>query len=100
MHNRPPILTPLEASAATRLFVATVVVIVALAVGVTRLGFSVAEATQQNPTAQGATPPQQPDMRAMMKMHEQMMAEMKAGEAKLDALVKEMNAARGERPAA
>jgi hypothetical protein len=34
-------------------------------------------------------------MQDMMKMHEQMMADMKAGDAKLDALVKEMNAASG-----
>jgi hypothetical protein len=32
----------------------------------------------------------------MMKMHEQMMAEMKAAEAKLDALVTDMNAATGD----
>jgi vancomycin resistance protein YoaR len=50
--------------------------------------------------AQGAqqTPGQQPQssMQDMMKMHEQMMADMKAAEARLDALVKEMNAATGE----
>jgi hypothetical protein len=34
-------------------------------------------------------------MQDMMKMHEQMMAEMKAGDAKLDALVKDMNSATG-----
>jgi hypothetical protein len=39
---------------------------------------------------------QQPQsMQDMMKMHEQMMAEMKAGDAKLDALVKDMNSATG-----
>ena len=38
----------------------------------------------------------QPNMQDMTKMHEQMMAEMKAGDAKLDALAKEMNAATGE----
>ena len=32
-------------------------------------------------------------MQDMQKMHEQMMAEMKAGDARLDALVNEMNAA-------
>jgi hypothetical protein len=31
----------------------------------------------------------------MMRVHEQMMAEMKAGDAKLDALMKDMNAATG-----
>jgi hypothetical protein len=35
-------------------------------------------------------------MADMMKMHEQMMAEMKAGDAKFDALVKDMNAAAGD----
>jgi hypothetical protein len=35
-------------------------------------------------------------MQDMMKMHEQMMAEMKANDAKLDALVKDMNAATGD----
>lgn len=34
-------------------------------------------------------------MAGMMKMHERMMAEMKAGDAKLDGLVKEMNTASG-----
>ena len=32
----------------------------------------------------------------MMKMHQQMLVEMKAGDAKLDELVKDMNAAAGE----
>jgi hypothetical protein len=35
-------------------------------------------------------------MADMMKMHEQMMAEMKTGDAKLDALVRDMNAAAGD----
>ena len=35
-------------------------------------------------------------MAEMMKMHEHMMAEMKAADAKLDALVKDMNSAKGE----
>jgi hypothetical protein len=34
-------------------------------------------------------------MAEMMKMHEQMMAEMKVSDGRLDALVKEMNAASG-----
>ena len=38
----------------------------------------------------------QANMANMMKMHEQMMAEMKATDAKLDQLVKDMNAATGE----
>ena len=53
---------------------------------------SAAAPAQQPPAAQQP----QPGMQDMMKMHEQMMAEMKAGNAKLDALVKDMNAARGD----
>ena len=45
---------------------------------------------------QGTTTPQaQPGMQDMMKMHEQMMAEMKGNRAKLDALVQQMNSAPG-----
>ena len=80
---------------ATRLSRAGLVVL-ALGLGATRLGFNVAEATPQTPPAQGATQPQPPGMQDMMKMHEQMMAEMKAGDAKLDALVKDMNDAKGD----
>lgn len=47
------------------------------------------------PQASGQAPQQSQGMPGMMKMHEQMMAEMKAGEARLDALVKDMNAASG-----
>jgi hypothetical protein len=36
------------------------------------------------------------NMQDMMKMHEQMMADMKAADSRLDALVKDMNAASGE----
>jgi hypothetical protein len=43
-----------------------------------------------------ATPQPQAGMADMMKMHEQMMAEMKAAEARLDALVKDMNTASGD----
>jgi hypothetical protein len=63
--------------------------------GATRPGFDVAEAAQGQ-AAQGAAQPQQPGMQDMMKMHEQMMADMKAGDAKLDALVRDMNGATGE----
>jgi hypothetical protein len=79
----------------TRLFVAAALAVVALTWGATRSGFDVADAAQ-GPAAQGAAQPQQSTMQDMMKMHEQMMAEMKAGDAKLDALVKDMNAATGE----
>ena len=52
----------------------------------------------QVPAAPGSASPAttMPGPMAMMKMHEQMMAGMKADEAKLDALVKEMNAATGD----
>jgi uncharacterized membrane protein len=54
----------------------------------------VSPAAAQNRQAQPPASPAQ-SMQDMMKMHEQMMAQMKAGDAKLDALVKEMNAATG-----
>ena len=53
------------------------------------------QATPQNPAPQAAPQPQT-GRAHMMTMHEQMMAEMKAGDAKLDALVKDMNAAAGD----
>ena len=40
--------------------------------------------------------PATPQMSDMMKMHEQMMAEMKTADAKLDQLVSDMNAATGD----
>jgi len=59
-----------------------------------------ANVAAQTPSAQGSPKPpreQSPsNMHDMMKMHEQMMAEMKAADTKLDALVREMNAASGE----
>jgi hypothetical protein len=79
----------------TRLFFAAVLAIVIATWGSTRGGFDVAEAAQGGQGAQ-ETAQQQPRMQDMMKMHEQMMADMKAGDAKLDALVKNMNAASGE----
>jgi predicted nucleic acid-binding Zn-ribbon protein len=42
-----------------------------------------------------ATQQAQPGMQSMMKMHEQMMAEMKANRARLDTLVQQMNSASG-----
>lgn len=47
-------------------------------------------------TSQPAREPSKPGGQDMMKMHEQMMTQMKEGDAKLDALVKEMNAASGD----
>jgi hypothetical protein len=58
-----------------------------LGAGIAPRGVGAEEATPQNPARQGTTQPQ-PGMADMMKMHEQMMAEMKAGDAKLDALVR------------
>lgn len=59
-----------------------------------------ANVAAQTPSAQGSVQPpreQSPSsMQDMMKMHEKMMAEMKAADTKLDALVKEMNVASGE----
>ncbi len=51
------------------------------------------DAAAQTPSSQGAQAP--PSMQDMMKMHEQMMAEMKAADSRLDALVKDMDAATG-----
>ena len=69
--------------------------LLAIGLGISRLGVGAAEATPQNPAPQAPAQPQ-PGMAEMMKMHEQMMAEMKAADAKLDALVKDMNAAAGD----
>ena len=49
---------------------------------------------REHQTAGNAAAP--PQAGAMMKMHQEMMAQMKADEAKLDALVTDMNAARGD----
>jgi vancomycin resistance protein YoaR len=75
--------------------VTTFAALLACAVGSASFGSGAAHATPQNPAAQAAPQPQS-GMADMMKMHEQMMAEMKAADAKLDALVKEMNAASGD----
>jgi hypothetical protein len=53
-------------------------------------------AVLQAPTAQSGQSSQQPDMAEMMKRHQQMMADMKAADAKLDELVATMNGANGE----
>jgi hypothetical protein len=58
--------------------------------------FSAAGAAQDRPpqpSAQASEPSQ--SMQGMTKMHEQMMADMKAAVARLDALVKDMNASSG-----
>ena len=58
-------------------------------------------AAEASPAQSPAPPSQhnqasQPNMPDMMKMHQQMMAELTTAEAKLDQLVKEMNSARGD----
>ena len=66
---------------------------------VTRLALAVAlllVLTFSMGRAQGTAPQPQGNMRDMMKMHEQMMASMKADDEKLDALLEEMNTATGE----
>lgn len=59
-----------------------------------RADLAAVQTTPQTPpsTAQPASP----NMQAMMQMHQQMMAEMKAADAKLDGLVQQMNSAAGE----
>jgi hypothetical protein len=64
-------------------------------IGVVLLVFGIALGLQQYALAQQSQTPL-PDT---MKMHEQMMAEMKAADAKLDALVRAMNSATGEKKA-
>ena len=71
--------------------IAVLLVALTTAPGVTRVGLAAARATAQTPAPQAHS-----TMQDMMKMHEQMMAEMKAGDAKLDALVKAMNSATGD----
>jgi hypothetical protein len=75
--------------------VTAVSALVVVGSGITRLGVGAWQGTPQNPAAQTPAQPQ-PGMAEMMKMHEQMMAQMKMSDAKLDALVKDMNAATGE----
>ena len=52
--------------------------------------------TAQAPPAASSGQQSTPTMQDMTKMHEQMMAQMQAGDARLEALVKDMNAAKGE----
>jgi hypothetical protein len=46
--------------------------------------------------ASQTTPPPQPRMSDMMQQHQQMMAELKASDQRLDELVRTMNAAKGD----
>ena len=52
--------------------------------------------TAQTPPATSSGQQSTPTMQDMTKMHERMMAQMQAGDARLDALVKDMNSAKGE----
>jgi hypothetical protein len=79
----------------TRLFVAATIAVTVAAWGTARPGFDVVEGAQAH-IAEHAAPAQQPTMPEMTKRHQQMMADMKAGDAKLAALVNEMNAAAGD----
>jgi hypothetical protein len=76
-------------------FIATLLAVLALVPGLRHPGLTAASPAQQTP-ATGAGPQPQSNMPDMMKMHEQMMTEMKAGDARLDALIQEMNSATGE----
>lgn len=81
---------------ATRLSIAAICVMLALALGGSLVRFGSVAAAQHSSATHETTQPEPSNMQAMMKMHGQMMAEMKAGEAKLDVLVKDMNSATGE----
>jgi hypothetical protein len=67
-----------------------------LAAGLFLLAPPRSAAAPQGQPSQSAAPSGQSGMADMMKMHETMMAETKAAEARLDALVKTMNAASGD----
>jgi hypothetical protein len=73
-----------------------VCVVLAVALSAMPLRFSAVGATPQNAASQGTAQSEPANMQNMMKMHQQMMAEMTAADAKLDALVKDMNAATGD----
>ncbi len=77
---------------------AVVMLVVALGFTVRSFGLAADAAAQAPPAARGAQPHEQApsNMQNMMKMHEQMMAEMKAADSRLDALVKDMDSATGE----
>jgi hypothetical protein len=81
----------------TRAVLATAIAgLLTLGAGIAQRGVGAEEATPQNHAPQGTTPQPQAGMADMMEMHEQMMTDMKAGDAKLDALARDMNAAAGD----
>ena len=71
--------------------ITTFLVALAVVSGPVNSGF-----TAQTPPATSSGQQPSPSMPDMTKMHEQMMAQMQAGDARLDALAKDMNAAKGE----
>jgi hypothetical protein len=77
----------------TRLaFVASLIAVLSFVSETARFDVTAAQPAVQSPAEQES----QSRMRTMMKMHEQMMTEMQAADAKLDALVMDMNAATGD----
>jgi len=81
-----------EVSMTPRIALATAFLIVAAPLWAPQAEIGPVAAVQQQGTA--AQQPQ-PGMQTMMKMHEQMMAEMKANRARLDTLAKQMNSVSG-----
>ena len=81
-----------------RLTLGASILLILSSVSLTRSFNLVTDLAAQAPSSQASQPREQSpsNMQDMMKMHEQMMAEMKAADSRLDALVKEMNAAKGE----
>jgi len=81
-----------------RLTLGALIVLILASMLPTRSFNLVTAVAAQAPSSQGSQPRDQApsNMQDMMKMHAQMMAEMKAADSRLDALVKEMNAASGD----
>jgi len=81
-------------SAGLALGFASILVLVAIA-GFGSSARLLGASEQATPSLQSGQP-SQAEMAEMMKQHQQMMADMKAGDAKLDELVTTMNASTGE----
>src|SRR5262245_36311351 len=80
-----------------RLMLTTIVPLVVVSLTVGGLWSTQTAAAPQSQAAAPQRPSQQPSqMQDMMKMHEQIMAEMKADNVKLAELAQQMNAARGD----
>ncbi len=74
--------------------VAALLAALSMSPGLTPVSLTAVPLAPQTPSA--GVEPAPSNMQDTMKMHQQMMADMKAGDAKLDALIKDMNAATGE----